>query len=170
MRTKPGAHLSRDGIALARMVGATSPDYHSVTTSTVPRAIETAIAMGFAVDETLEELGTIPDQVMADVGWPRAFAEVAPALAKSTPALAFASALGRLWQTIAANVPIGETGLIVTHGLFIELGTLASLPAMSPHVWGGPIGYCEGVRLSYKDGFQHGEILRVPRQYQLIEN
>ena len=45
MRRKPGAHLSQDGIALARLVGGTAGPFSLVVTSTIPRAIETAIAM-----------------------------------------------------------------------------------------------------------------------------
>jgi broad specificity phosphatase PhoE len=46
MRRKPGAHLSQDGIELARLVGETSGPFSLVVTSPIPRAIETAIAMG----------------------------------------------------------------------------------------------------------------------------
>ena len=60
MRRKPGQHVSQDGIDLARLVGAESGPFNLVVTSPVPRAVETAIAMGFEVDETDESLGRIP--------------------------------------------------------------------------------------------------------------
>ena len=44
MRRKPGAHLSQDGIALARLIGENAGPYDLVVTSTIPRAVETAIA------------------------------------------------------------------------------------------------------------------------------
>ena len=170
MRRKPGAHLSQDGIALARLVGQEAPAYAHVVTSTIPRAIETAIAMGFEVHEMLDALGELPDAVMAAIGWPHPFAQVSQALAASSIATEFAAAQARLWRNIAERLPDGAHGLVITHGLFIELGTLASLPALPPENWGGPIGYCEGVRLVYDDGCQRGEVLRVPAEYRLIDN
>jgi hypothetical protein len=50
MRRKPGAHLSREGIALAGLV-AGDTRYDLVVTSDIPHAIETAIAMGLEVDQ-----------------------------------------------------------------------------------------------------------------------
>ena len=50
MRTPPSEHLSREGVDLARRVGATLGSYDLVVTSDLPRAIETAIVMGYAVD------------------------------------------------------------------------------------------------------------------------
>jgi broad specificity phosphatase PhoE len=49
-----GSHLSAQGIALARAMGAELGPIARVLTSTSPRAIETAIAMGLAVDETVD--------------------------------------------------------------------------------------------------------------------
>ena len=170
MRRKPGAHLSQDGIDLAHLIGQQAPAYALVVTSTIPRAIETAIAMGFEVHDTIEALGHLHDAVMDAIGWPKSFAQVSEGLAASTPAREFAQAQASLWRTIAERLPDGAHGLIVTHGLFIELGTPASLPAIAPESWGGPIGYCEGIRLTYDNGCQHGEILRVPAQHQLIDN
>ncbi|MHA6300112.1 histidine phosphatase family protein [Devosia sp. CAU 1758] len=170
MRRKPGAHLSAEGIALARLMGDQSGPYDRVVSSAVPRAIETAIAMGFEVNALVDAFGHIPQDVMDAVGWPRTFAQVARSLAGSDPAAQFANSIAAQWQELAEELPEAGRGLIVTHGLFIELGTLASLPQAEPDSWGGPIGYCEGVRLFYQDGCQRGEFLRVPPRYQLVEN
>ena len=170
MRRKPGGHLSQDGIALARLVGADYGQFDLVVTSMVPRAIETAIAMGHEVHEQIEELGHIPETVMAAIGWPRPFSEIAQGLTQSTTARAFAADLADLWSSIAKRVPEHGRGLVITHGLFIELGLLACLPDASPADWGGPIGYCEGVRLTYDGICQGAEMLRLPERYRLIEN
>jgi hypothetical protein len=59
-----GSHLSARGVALARAVGAELGPIARVLTSTSPRAIETAIAMGLAVDETVElPSGYVPGEV-----------------------------------------------------------------------------------------------------------
>ncbi len=54
MRTKPGQDLSQAGVALARRTGEKLGPFEHVATSTVPRAFQTAIAMGFAVDSYRE--------------------------------------------------------------------------------------------------------------------
>ncbi len=60
-RTKPGQHLSQQGVTLARHVGEGIGPFARVVTSTVPRAFETAIAMGFAVDEQNELMSSYGD-------------------------------------------------------------------------------------------------------------
>ena len=170
MRHKPGKHISQQGIALARLVGDDAEPYSLVVTSTIPRAIETAIAMGFEVSETLDGLGQVPDAVSAEVGWPHPFTKIAQALTPKGAAAQFAETQARLWRMIAERIPEGHRGLVITHGVFVELGMLASLPEIDPASWGGPIGYCEGVRLAYDDHHLHGEILRVPAAFQLVEN
>jgi hypothetical protein len=49
-----GSHLSAEGVSLARLVGESLGPFALVVTSESPRAIETAVAMGFAVDDTVE--------------------------------------------------------------------------------------------------------------------
>ena len=78
MRTKPGQHLSQAGVDLARLVGMRVGPFDRVITSTIPRAFETAIAMGFAVDEQLDQIARMPDDV--EVPWPADFAEWARAV------------------------------------------------------------------------------------------
>ena len=57
MRRKPGQRLSQDGIELARLVGDGSGHFDLVVSSDVPRAIETAIAMGYEVNEIDPKIG-----------------------------------------------------------------------------------------------------------------
>ena len=170
MRRKPGQHLSREGIALARRVAEDARPYDLVVTSSIARAVETAIAMGFEVDRCVEELGQLPDPVRAEVGWPSSFALIARAVAAGGPAARFAGQQARLWQGIAEQVPEGGRALIVSHGLFVELGAVASLPAADHAAWGEAIGYCEGVRLVYDGDGRRGELLRLPEGQRLIEN
>ena len=170
MRRKPGQHLSREGIALARLVAESNPAYDLVVASTIPRAVETAIAMGLEVDRCIEELGRLPDPVFDELGWPSPFARVAGAVAANGPAARFAAEQAGLWQEVAAQVPDGGRALIVTHGLFVELGAVASLPDADHAGWGEAIGYCEGVRLVYDENGCRGDLLRLPDAQRLIEN
>lgn len=80
MRSKPGAHLSQEGVTLARFIGQGLGPFDRVVTSTLPRAFETAIAMGFAVDEQIELMSTYGYDVEHEVPWPQSFAVYAKAL------------------------------------------------------------------------------------------
>ena len=170
MRRKPGEHLSQKGIELARLVGSESGPFSLVVTSSSPRAVETAIAMGFEVDETLEALQKLPSDVIREVGWPAQFSRVAQAVALGRQSAQGADEQALLWRRIVERVPDSRRALIVTHGCFVELGAVASVPEVDHATWGDPIGYCEGVRLSFEGTFKDPEILRVPEEYRLIEN
>ncbi len=58
-----GSQLSQAGVELARAIGAEIGPFQWVATSTYPRARETAIAMGFAVDQDLVPLLTDEDAI-----------------------------------------------------------------------------------------------------------
>ena len=66
---KDHVHLSQAGIALARRAGAGLGPFDRVLTSHITRTLETAVAMGFAVDEQLAVLGTIGPDAWAEVGY-----------------------------------------------------------------------------------------------------
>jgi hypothetical protein len=69
-----GSHLSAQGIALARAVGAQLRPVAYVLTSASPRAIETAIAMGLAVDDTVQmPSGYVPGEVEFHQQWEALF-------------------------------------------------------------------------------------------------
>jgi broad specificity phosphatase PhoE len=59
-----GSHLSAEGVVLARLVGDSLGPFAVVVTSASPRAIETAVAMGLAVDDTVKlPSGYVPGEV-----------------------------------------------------------------------------------------------------------
>lgn len=171
MRRKPGQHLSQDGIELARLVGETSGPFSMVVTSHIPRAIETAIAMGFEVDEISKDMAHIPTDVIADMAsWPTPFSTVSHSVKSGGPAADFAALMADTWRGIAKRIPDSTQALIITHGGLVEAGAVAAVPDQSHDEWGGPIGYCEGVRLTFDGRFTSCEILRVPDEYHLVEN
>ena len=96
MRTRPGKHLSQAGVSLARRVGDTMGPFDRVVTSTLARAFETAIAMGFAVDERFELLSQMSDEVDAEVDWTLGFPEFARAVARGGATARFAAAQAEL--------------------------------------------------------------------------
>ena len=162
MRRKPGQRLSQDGIELARLVRDQSGHFDPVVSRVVPRAIETAIAMGYEVREIDPMLGQLPNDVF-DAG-------VGRAVASEGPISRFADEQSRIWTGVAQKIPDGGKALVVTHGLFVEAGAIASLPEADHGSWGGAIGYCEGVRLTFDGTFENCQILRVPDERHLVEN
>src|ERR1700722_14239343 len=63
-----GSHLSARGVAVAREIGKHSSPFDLVLTSLVPRTLETALAMGCAVDDPRDILGDIPLDVLEEIG------------------------------------------------------------------------------------------------------
>jgi broad specificity phosphatase PhoE len=161
MRAKPGQHLSQPGVDLARLVGMRIGPFDRVITSTIPRAFETAIAMGFAVHEQLDQIARIPEDV--EVPWPADFGEWERAVRDGGAAARYAQELTELYQTIVRALPEDGSALIINHGGVVEASAIACLPDVSFANWGLHIRPCEGVRLQH-DGkrFVSGRVLRVP--------
>lgn len=172
MRTKPGEHLSQAGVSLARRVGAGEfgalPRYDLVVTSTVPRAFETAIAMGFAVDEQLEALSTMGDAIH-EFEWPMEIGAAARIMLGDGPAGRFAREQAELLRSIALRLPSDGVALVVSHGGIVEAGAVALLPEEHHDAWGSPIGYSEGIRLTFEGRVCTGaNLLRVGREDYLV--
>ena len=163
MRTKPGQHLSQAGVALARRVGEGMPAFEKVYTSPVPRAFETAIAMGFAVDRQVELLASMPSdaEISFDVGFGgfSSYIRQHPAGAVAN----FAKTLADFHLNVARSLPDGGQALFISHGGFIEASAVGCLPDADHERWGPSCNYCEGIRLRFEEGaFEACEILRVP--------
>lgn len=166
MRTQPGQDLSQAGVDLARRVGMGLGKFDYVLTSTIPRAFQTAIAMGYAVDEQSEELGSLPPPFLDEVAWDAGFgrfAEVAMAIPDGATA-AFARRLESLHRDIARRLPESGRALIVSHGGFPEATAVGISATVDCSGWGPACAYCEGVQLHLDgDVFVHAIPLRVDR-------
>jgi hypothetical protein len=164
MRVKLGQHLSQAGVDLARRIGATSGPFNQVITSTIPRAYETAIAMGFAVDQQLQELSSLADGVEDEVNWDAGFAAFALASQKNGALKRYIQQQAALLNRIAHALPDGGAALVISHGGIVEGQAVGCLPHVDFTDWGGGCDYCEGARLHF-DGEQFigGEVLRVEK-------
>ena len=118
------------------------------------------------VDETLAELARMPSCALDD--WPLPFASVSKLVGAGGAAAELANQTAGVWRGVIEAVPDGGRALIVTHGGIIELGAVAAVPAGEHRSWGGPIGYCEGVRLTFDGDFLACQVLRVPERFRLI--
>lgn len=165
MRAKPGQHLSQEGVDLAREIGNAIGPFNRVITSTLPRAYETAIAMGFAVDEQSDILITLHEGVEAEVGaWDAGFAAFAQAAQRDSATARFARSLAAFLRDIAISLPEGGAALVISHGGFMDAAAVGCLPDVDFNTWGGYCDYCEGVRLIYEsENFTYGMVIRTKK-------
>jgi broad specificity phosphatase PhoE len=164
IRSKPGDHLKQSGVTLARLVGENLGPFDRVVTSTLPRAFETAIAMGFAVNEQVELMNTYGSDVEREVSWPQTFTVYAKAVERSGAAKRYANQLAEIYADLADFLADGRAALVINHGGVLELGVVASFPGGDYESWGGEAGYCEGARLYWEDGrCVNAELLRVSK-------
>jgi broad specificity phosphatase PhoE len=150
-----GSHLSAQGVALARAVGAELGPIAYVLTSTSPRAIETAIPMGLAVDDTVAlPSGYVPGEVEFHEQWTWAqpYVRYAELIARGGGLAAVAQAHQAVWTHVVESLEDGAAALIVGHGGAIEPALVACLPEADHQRWRGLLGHCDGARLGFADG------------------
>lgn len=164
MRDKPGPNINQAGVTLARRVGETMGQFDLVVTSTVPRAFQTAIAMGYAVQRQQEVFSTMGAAVDAEIHWEDGF----PAWGHLLRELPEGAAAGFVRQQAAAlreiitAVPEGGAALVISHGGVVEAGIVGCLPQADHAAWGRYCDYCEGARLEYDQG-----VFRLDTLYRL---
>jgi broad specificity phosphatase PhoE len=164
IRTKPEDHINQEGVTLARRAGDRMGEFKLVITSTLPRAFETALAMGYAVNAQYAELATMGAMGKNYDQW-AGFEDIAHLIKKNKNAAKYAQKQAKLWKKYLAKLKDGERALIISHGGVIEFGALGCLPKADITEWGGLLGYCEGIRLYLDKGkWSHPQILRMTTQ------
>lgn len=151
LRVKPGQHLSQAGVDLARAVGEGMGPFDLVVTSALPRAYETAIAMGFAVDEQVDWLSSLAPGFEDEVPWDAGVACIAAA-ARGLPEGAVARFVRRLaafHRELTARLPESGRALVISHGGVVEASAVGCKPDEDFAAWGPAFGYCEGVRMYF---------------------
>ena len=170
-RGRVGSHLSAEGVMLGRLVGASLGPFASVVTSASPRAIETALAMGLAVDDTVElPSGYVSGEVERHQqwNWPRPYRTYAELLGRGGGLAEVAETYRAAWTQVVQAVPEGAAALVVCHGGGIEPALVACLPDAEHGSWGAPFGHCDGARLGFEDGrFVSVQFRRVTPQREL---
>lgn len=159
---RAGQNISEQGALLARLIGEQMGKFDRVVTSPLPRAMQTAAAMGFSVDETNELLGVFGSAVEMEIPYPAGFGEYSSAIRNQGPAARHARRLADFYQQLTGTLPEGGRALVINHGGVVELSAAACLPHKDLAYLGDYVEYCEGVRLTWEAGsFTQAEILRV---------
>jgi hypothetical protein len=165
-----GSQLSQAGVDLARRIGASMGPFANVATSVSPRARETAIAMGFAVDHELVTLVTDDEIAQEFEGLPPAtggawFESLARVVKAGGATWRYAGSIAALWRDMMTPLPDGHSVLVIGHSGQLEAALVACFPSANHGAWGGPFDCLEGARLTF-DGeparFTAVEIIRRP--------
>ncbi len=154
---KPGAgsQLSQEGVELARAVGATMGPFEHVVTTVSPRARETAIAMGFAVDHELVTL-SFDSELFIDAADPvvtgddkTPFATFAELIAKDGAFSRYVQSMAGVWRDLMTPLKSGSV-LVIGHSGEIEGALVTCFPHADHEAWGQLLGPCEGARLTFE--------------------
>jgi broad specificity phosphatase PhoE len=163
-RDPGGVHLNAAGLALARKVAPTVGRFDRVVTSPIPRAVETAEALGFPPDAVLPELSPIPDDLneLVERADPRSFADYVHLTRRRRSAAEFAERLSALMREQLSMVPEGGRLLIVSHGGVVEFSAAGARPD-DAITFGPTARLLEGVRFTLEGSeWVRGEAVRVP--------
>ncbi|MEM7018182.1 MAG: phosphoglycerate mutase family protein [Pseudomonadota bacterium] len=156
------------GVETARRIGEMIGPIDYVCTSTVPRTIETAIAMGYAVDEAIEfSCGYIAGEFEhhAQWDWPQPYLEFKQRLATPNSQLAKTAAIDvDTWKRVVKSVPAGGKALIVSHGGSIEPVLVYCSADSEAESWERPFSHCDGVELEFRDS-EKGGLFFVRNRY-----
>lgn len=147
-----GSHLSAEGVALARRMGQDLPAFDRVYVSPYPRTMETALAMGFAVDGVIEfACGYVSGEFEHhdQWDWSQPYVRFAELLRREGALAKNAAADARLWVDLLTEVPNDGRVLIVSHGGSIEPALVACLPDADHSRWGSPFSHCDGAVLTF---------------------
>ncbi len=161
IRVKPSPHLNQEGVNLAKETGKEMGGFNRVIASTAPRAIETAVAMGFAIDETYDEISQTPEGLEEELEWGISFPQYAEVIQNGGKTAEYSKEMTEFIKSLVLELPEKGSILIVSHGGLIEICVIGCLPNIDYNFWGKPLDTCEGVRLAF-DGekFVSAEILR----------
>jgi len=161
IRVKPSKHISQEGVNLARKVGEELGDFDRVFSSTAPRAIETAVAMGYAVDDTFEMISQTPEKLGQEIEWGIDFQGYLEAYQKGGVVAEYAGELADFLKSLVEELPEDAKILVISHGGLLELSVIGCFPEEDYVSWGKPLDCCEGVRMFIDEGKYHNiDLLR----------
>ncbi len=142
--------------------------FEYVVASDIPRSLETAVAMGFAVDECVSMGGEDFEAASRQVGhhewWQmsRPFVAWREYVSHGGGIADLARSQEALWRRVTRRVSDGSSALVISHGGLIEPGLVACLPHGRHEDWGAPFDNLEGARLHFEDdGWVDVELLRI---------
>lgn len=159
------SHLSPEGVRLARALGDRLPSFEHVAVGDQPRHLETALALGAAVDEQVAWPSGYVDGVVAhhdQWAWPDPFRRYAQLLGDHTALAQVAEAHLSHWRRILGRVAEDGSALVVSSGGSIEPVLVAALPHADHASWGTAFHQMEGAEVGW-DGSEFRSIRLIRR-------
>jgi broad specificity phosphatase PhoE len=170
-----GSHLSQAGVDLARRIGEEAGRFDLVQVRPIPRTMETAIAMGFAVDDVVEALGPEDQDLYQEIGhlerwgWPTPLAEFARLIDLGNQTTTLSQLVHDHFRSMLAQIPEDGRALAISHGRVIECGVLPFSASDTYADWGEPFRHGEGVRVvEHEAGNFAVELLRCPDGGEMV--
>jgi broad specificity phosphatase PhoE len=158
------SHLSADGVRRARRLGEDLPAFAYVAVGDQPRHLETALALGWAVDERVSWPSGYVARVVAHHDqwtWSQPFVRYAELVRASSELRGVAETHLHHWRRLLGHVPEGGAALVVSSGGSIEPALVAALPGADHAAWGSAFHQLEGASLEWDgDGFCAARLLR----------
>lgn len=144
-------HISKEGLLFAQEIGKKLPSFDVVLASSSIRAIETSIAMGFPITDTINfDETNIKDSPPEANQVYNNFQEYAVAIKNSAYYKEFSTNLVQL-ITKKTQYKNAKKILLISHGGVIECSTIGFLPNLDYSNWGPCVSHCTGVKLIFRD-------------------
>lgn len=147
-----GSLLSSDGVSKARELGAELPAFSYVVTGPDRRHVETAIAMGYAVDALVDwPSGYVPGIVEHhdQWRWEHPFERYAELIETHGALRDVAEAHLGHWLNALTKVGQTETALVISSGGSIEPALVAACPDVDHAGWGTALHQLQGATLVF---------------------
>jgi broad specificity phosphatase PhoE len=154
MRDGKNPHISNQGLQLAYDKAKNLPTSFDVVLSSISsRAIETSIALGFSITDTINFKNATPN-VPSDPKFENGFDSYQEYKDLISTNLYFSTFSDNLVNLITEKLKTyseAQRILLVTHGGVIECSTIGFLPNYDYKTWGLSSKHCEGVKLQFKN-------------------
>lgn len=150
-----GSLLSAEGVRTARVTGETLPDFGYVLAGPDRRHTETAIAMGYAVDEVVDWPSGYVEGVVDHHDqwrWGEPFVRYRELLQTSSALRDMAGAHLGHWRRALDQIRDGDAVLVVSSGGSIEPVLVAALASGEVTGWGSALHHLDGATLTFDRG------------------
>ncbi|MFW6599191.1 hypothetical protein ACQBAU_01800 [Propionibacteriaceae bacterium Y2011] len=150
-----GSLLSSEGVRLARLLGDTLPRFDHVLTGPDRRHVETAIALGHAVDEMINwPSGYVPMVVghHDQWRWDHPYERYSELLLQSQELRDVADEHLQHWRRAVDQVPAGGAALVISSGGSIEPVLVRAVQGGDMAGWGSALHHLDGATLTFEEG------------------
>jgi hypothetical protein len=168
-----GSELSQGGVDLARQV-ANGVEFACVVAGESPaRGIETALAMGYAVDWTVDMSGgDLLAACYEEIGgfhawrdWPDPFGGFAQYVERGGASAALGQHQIGVWTRALSEIGDAQSALVISHGGLIECALATLFTPATMRDWGGSFWNLEGARVGFENGeWSTCELIRLHRE------